>query len=62
MKYAFFQRHRHAWLVSLQCRVLQVSVAGYHAHLVRCASDTQRQRVSDEALLVHIKALRAETR
>ena len=46
----------------MQCRVLGVSVAGYHAHLARRASDAQRQRLSDEALLVHIKALHAETR
>ena len=46
----------------MQCRVLQVSAAGYHAHLVRCASDAQRRHLSDEALLVHIKALHAETR
>ena len=62
MKYAFIQRHRHAWPVSVQCRVLQVSTAGYHAHLVRRASDAQRRHLSDEALLVHIKALHAETR
>ena len=36
--------------------------AGYHAHLARRASGAQRQRLSDEALLVHIKALHAETR
>ena len=29
---------------------------------MRRASDAQRQRLSDEALLVHIKALHAETR
>jgi putative transposase len=62
LKYAFIQRHRHAWPVSVQCRVLQVSVAGYHAHLVRRASDAQRRHLNDEALLVHIKALHAETR
>ena len=62
MKYAFIQRHRCVWPVSVQCRVLQVSVAGYHAHLVRRASDAQRRHLSDEALLVHIKALHAETR
>lgn len=62
MKYAFIQRHRHAWPVSVQCRVLQVSAAGYHAYLVRQASDAQRRHLSDEALLVHIKALHAETR
>ena len=60
LKYAFIQRHRHAWPVSVQCRVLQVSVAGYHAHFVRRASDAQR--LSDEVLLVHIKALHAERR
>lgn len=31
MKYAFIKRHRHAWPVSVQCRVLQVSVAGPRA-------------------------------
>ena len=46
----------------MQCRVLQVSVAGYHAHLVRRASDAQRRHLRDEALIVHIKALHAQTR
>jgi putative transposase len=62
LKYAFIQRHRHAWPFSVQCRVLQVSVAGYHAQLVDRASDAQRRHLSDEALLVHIKALHCETR
>ena len=61
MKYAFIEQHRRLWPVSVQCRVLQASAAGYHAHLARRASDAQRQRLSDEALLVHIKALHAET-
>jgi hypothetical protein len=30
MKYAFIQRHRRVWPISVQCRVLRVSVAGYH--------------------------------
>ena len=62
LKNAFIERYRHAWPVSVQCRVLQVSAARYHAHLARRASDAPRQRLSDEALLVHIKALHAETR
>ena len=62
MKYAFIERHRRMRPVSVQCRVLRVSVAGYHAHLVRRASSAQRRHLSDEALLVHIKALYAETR
>jgi transposase InsO family protein len=45
----------------VQCRVLQVSVAGYHEHFVRRASDAQRRHLSDDALLVHIKAIHAET-
>ena len=44
----------------MQCRVLRVSVAGYHEHLVRRASDAQRRHLSDEALLVHIRAIHAE--
>lgn len=62
MKYAFIQRHRHVWPISVQCRVLQVSVAGYHEHFVRRASQAQRRHLSDDALLVHIKAIHAETR
>lgn len=62
MKYAFIQRHRHVWPISVQCRVLQVSVAGYHEHFVRRASDVQRRHLSDDALLVHIKAIHAQTR
>ena len=32
MKYAFIQRDRRVWPISVQCRVLRVSVAGYHEH------------------------------
>lgn len=62
MKYAFIQRHRHVWPISVQCRVLQVSVTGYHEHFVRRASDVQRRHLSDDALLVHINAIHAQTR
>ena len=62
MKYAFIQRHRRVWPISVQCRVLCVSVAGYHEHFVRRARDGQRRHLSDDALLVHIKAIHAETR
>jgi transposase InsO family protein len=61
VKYAFIQRHRRMWPISVQCRVLQVSVAGYHEHFVRRASGAQRRHLSDDALLVHIKAIHAET-
>ncbi len=62
MKYAFIQRHRRVWPISVQCRVLGVSVSGYHEHFVRRASAAQRRHLSDDALLVHIKAIHAETR
>ena len=58
MKYAFIERNRCVWPISVQCRVLKVSVAGYHGHFVRRAGDV----LSNEALLVHIKAIHAETR
>lgn len=46
----------------MQCRVLEVSVAGYHERCVRQASAVQRRYLSADALLVHIKAIHAETR
>ena len=61
MKYAFIGRYRRMWPVSVQCRVFGVSVAGHHAHLGRRAGNASRRHPSDEALLVHIKALHAET-
>jgi putative transposase len=46
----------------VQCRVLDVSMAGYHEHFARLASAAQRRHLSDDALLVHIKAIHAQTR
>ena len=62
MKYAFIQRNKLVWLISVQCRVLLVSVSGYHGHLARRADIAQRRHLSDEALLVHISAVYAENR
>ena len=62
MKYAFIQRHRRVWPISVQCRVLRVSLAGYHEHFVRKAEGMQRRHLSDDALLVQIKAIHAQTR
>ena len=62
MKYAFIQRNKLAWPISVQCRVLEVSVSGYHAHLWRGVNIAQRRHFSDEALLVHISAVYAENR
>ncbi|WP_265304106.1 IS3 family transposase [Verminephrobacter eiseniae] len=62
LKYAFIHRNRQAWPISVQCRVLQASITGYHEHFVRRASAAQRRHLSDDALLVHIKVIHAETR
>ena len=35
MKYAFIERNRRVWPISVQCRVLGVSVSGYHEHFAR---------------------------
>jgi transposase InsO family protein len=62
MKYAFIQRHRLVWPIRVQCRVLLVSVSGYHQHLARRTRIAERRHLSDEALLVHISAVYAENR
>jgi transposase InsO family protein len=62
MKYAFIQRNKLVWPVSIQCYVLLVSASGYHEHLARRLDITGRRHPSDEALLVHISAVYAENR
>ena len=62
MKYAIIQRHRRVWPIRVQCRVLGVSVSGYHQHMRRLQGIAQRRHLSDEALLVHIRAAYAENR
>ena len=62
MKYAFIQRNKLVWPISVQCRVLLVSVSGFHEHLARRRDIAQRRHLSDEALLVHISAIYAENR
>ena len=64
MRYAFIERHRGAWPIVVQCRVLQVSASGYHQHRLRQAAEVgpnqPHRRLSDTALAVHIKAVFAE--
>jgi transposase InsO family protein len=62
MKYAFIQRHRRVWPIRVQCRVLRVSVSGYHQHLARRRAIGWSRYLSDETLLVHIRAVYAENR
>src|SRR5450631_2528285 len=62
MKYAFIQRNKRVWPICGQCRVLLVSVSGYHEHLARRVDIAHRRHLIDEALLVHISAVYAENR
>jgi len=62
VKYALIRQHRQRWPIRVQCRVLGVSVAGYHEHLARSRKPRPRRHLSDEALLVHIRAIHAESR
>lgn len=62
MKYAFIRQHRRLWPIRIQCQVLGVSAAGYHEHLLRRRSLQPRRHLSDEALLVQIRAVYAESR
>ena len=62
MKYAFIERNRRVWPISVQCRVLGVSVSGYHEHFARRRHILERRHLSDEAVLVPIRAVFAENR
>jgi transposase InsO family protein len=62
VKYAFIERHRRVWPICVQCRVLGVSVSGFHQHLARRKKIVSRRHLSDAALLAHISALYAENR
>jgi transposase InsO family protein len=60
VRYAWIERNRGSFPVSLACQALGVSPSGYHEHRVRSAQP--RRRLSDDALLVHIRAVHAESR
>jgi putative transposase len=62
VKYAWILCNKNQWPISLQCEVLEVSQSGYHEHFARRATPHQRKHVSDDGLLVHIKAIHAESK
>ena len=67
MKYAWIARHKVLWPITLACEVLGVSASGYFEHWRRKDADKPsrpgvNKRISDEALLVHIKAIHAEVK
>ena len=49
MKYAFIERNRRVWPISVQCRALEVSISGYHEHFIRLASAVQATMQSTTA-------------
>lgn len=67
MKYAWIAKHKAHWPISVTCEVLEVSSSGYFEHWRRKDSAKPstaqtNKRISDEALLVHIKAIHAEVK
>jgi putative transposase len=67
VKYAWILKNKKNWPIRLACEVLQVSASGYFEHLHRKSCDQPNElgaqrRISDEALLVHIKAIHAEVK
>jgi len=59
MKYAFIEDHRQHWPVRTQCRVLEVSPAGYYDWRGRAPSDRQRRR---EQLTERVERIHADSR
>jgi putative transposase len=63
VKYAWIQKNKSVWPITVMCGVLQVSGSGYFEHRRRRQqskfSTKVSQRVSNEGLLAHIKAIQA---
>jgi putative transposase len=62
VKYALIRRNRRQWPIGVQCRMLGVSVAGYHEHFLRRLQIARRRHLTAEALVVHIRAVYAANR
>ncbi|WP_376777265.1 IS3 family transposase [Paraburkholderia youngii] len=63
MKYAWIERHSPQWPVSVACEALGVSPSGYHNRKARDVDpDRPRRRISNDALLIHIRAVHAESK
>jgi putative transposase len=67
VKYACIDRHKVMWPVTLACEMLGVSASGYFEHWRRRDADQPSRpraskRISDEALLVHIKIIHTEVK
>jgi putative transposase len=67
VKYAWIAKHKADWPITVACVALGVSASGYFEHLGKKSADRPSRtgsgkRLSDEAVLVHIKAIHAEVK
>ena len=66
MKYAWIGKNKATWPITLACEVLGVSASGYFDHQRRRGQASPSRpggtRVSNEALLAHIRAIQDETK
>lgn len=67
MKYAWIASNKKHWPVSLACDILGVSTSGYFENIRRKSAampskPVTNKRISNEALLVHIRATHAEVK
>ena len=66
MKYAWIAKHIVMWPITLMCEVLGVSASGFFEHRSRTTSHPAGKpssgRVSNEALLAHIRAVHAHSK
>jgi putative transposase len=67
VKYAWIAMNKTRWPITLSCEVLGVSASGYFEHWKRKDAGKPSppgaaKRISDEALLVYIKAIHAEVK
>jgi putative transposase len=64
VKYAFIDRSKGHWPISMLCEQLNVSPSGYHQHRERKAGrdGKPRKTIGNDALLAHIKAIHAQVK
>jgi hypothetical protein len=67
VKYAWIASNKAHWPITLACEVLGVSTSGYFEHgrrkrLPQPSKPGVHKRMSDEALLAHIRAIHAEVK
>ena len=63
MKYAWIAKNKAAWPITITCESLGVSASGYFEHQRRRrTSQPGDGRLSNEALLAHIRAIHAEVK